>query len=170
MRWLFLFALGTLVGAGCEKTIYRSHESHYCSSKSNDEPYYECAKGSDLVCITTYTQTFGATATAPAKTVDIWLCRLGCTPGKDECKGDEVCCPGPIFGTNYGKDHACVLASLCPALAVPTNRDAGTIDAKPDAKLDGSLLPDAGAPDGDSDAPQGTEDAGADAPVDAPVG
>jgi hypothetical protein len=164
--WPVLLVLGALLGAGCEKTIYRSHESHYCSSTPDDEPYYECAKGDDLVCITTYQQSYGATASSPAKTIDIWVCRMACTPGnKEDCQTDEVCCPGMIYGTTYGKTHACVAPGLCPALTVP-NRDAGG-DAKIDAgKPDGGDggVPDGGAPD--------VIEAGADddAPMDVPQG
>jgi hypothetical protein len=161
-------ALGSVLGAGCEKTIYRSHESHYCSSTADDEPYYECAKGSDLICITTYTMTYGSKEGAPPKTLDIWVCRLACTPGnKDECRADEVCCPGMIYGNNYGKSHACVMPGLCPALAVP-NKDAGGGDARSDAKLDSGLSDGSGADAGGSDG--GADGPAADAPMDLPPG
>jgi hypothetical protein len=166
--WLVLLALGSLLGAGCEKTIYRSHESHYCSSTADDEPYYECAKGSDLVCVTTYKMSYGATASMPdGKTIDIWVCRLACTPGKDECVAGEVCCPGKIYGQTYGKDHVCVPPDYCPALAVPP----GSKDAGGDAK--GDARPDGGADTGPPDAPESPDSADApsdDVPADLPPG
>lgn len=128
MRWLFLFCVVGLVGAGCEKTIYRSHESQYCSSTDDDDPYYECSRSSDLVCINTYEKSYPQTDNRPDKVVSMWLCREACDPTvKNPCMGEEICCPGAIFGKDYGKKHACVLREFCDSiLGTPsTPKDAG---------------------------------------------
>jgi hypothetical protein len=164
MRWLLLFAAVGLVGAGCEKTVYRSQGGQYCSSTADDDPYYECSRSSDLVCINTYAKSYPQTDNQPDKVVSMWLCNLACDPTvKNPCADpEEVCCPGPIFGKDYGKKNACVLREFCDALlGMPTTtRDAGSADAKPDAggtadATGGDLAPDAGspAPDAGSDAP-----------------
>jgi hypothetical protein len=163
MRWLLLFAAVGLVGAGCDKTVYRSHDAQYCSSTEDDDPYYECSRSSDLICINTYSKTYAQPNNQPDKVVAMWLCHEACDPTvKNPCVDpEEVCCPGAIFGKDYGKKNACVLREFCDALlGMPTTKDAGSSDAKPDAggTADGpssDLAADAGAPDADaaSDAP-----------------
>jgi hypothetical protein len=154
MRWLFsvrqfavfssaFFSLAftALLGAGCDKTIYRSHESQYCSSTEDDEPYYECSRSSDLVCINTYEKSYPQTDNRPDKVVKMWLCREACDPTvKNPCRGsDEICCSGQIYGKDYGRKHACVQRELCDSmLGVGPPKDAG-------AKTDTSSPTDTGA-------------------------
>jgi hypothetical protein len=151
MRWPTLLivkiaALGiaTLMGAGCGKTVYRAYESQYCSSDDDEEPFRECAKSSDLVCINTYKMSYGGSSGMPPVVRDMWLCRLACDPTKAmACMPGEVCCPGPIFGRTYGFTHACVQPSYCAALdSIP--RDGGARDATLDLGT-GSTGNDAGA-------------------------
>ena len=159
MRWLFLGCVLGLVGAGCGKTVYKSYDSHYCSSTEDDDPYFECSRSSDLVCINTYAKSYGQNDGKPDKVVQMWACHLACDPAaQNPCNAsDEVCCPGMIYGRNYGKDHACVLREFCDAFA--GMKDAG---AKPDAAKG-----DAGTSDGATGSDVGGEaDAGADAPMD----
>jgi hypothetical protein len=164
MRWLMLFLSVGLVGAGCGKTVYRSHEGQFCSSTSDDELYYECSKASDLVCINTYSMNYSQPNNQPDKVVPIWLCREACDPtAKNPCiNSQEVCCPGTLFGRDYSSKrannpmpHACALREFCDAVAGMTPpKDAG-------AKPDSANVPDGGAsPDVASDAASG------DAPLD----
>jgi hypothetical protein len=143
--------------AGCSKTVYHSHESHYCSSSDDDDPYWECSRSADLVCINTYDGVYPQPDGKPTKTVPMYLCRMACTPGDKTCQPDEVCCPGMIYGRNYGKTHGCTLPSFCAALAgqpkdAGTTRDtATTADAGSDAGGDAGDAADAG--DAGSDVP-----------------
>jgi hypothetical protein len=153
MRWLFsvrqfaVFSSGFvalvfsgLLGAGCDKTIYRSHESQYCSATEDDEPYYECSRSSDLVCINTYEKSYPQTDNRPDKVVKMWLCREACDPTvKNPCRGaDEICCSGEIYGKDYGRKHACVQRELCDSVLGVGPKDAG-------AKTDTSTKTDVGA-------------------------
>ncbi|HEY0710834.1 MAG TPA: hypothetical protein VGG33_28780 [Polyangia bacterium] len=152
----------TVLGAGCNKTVYRAYEGQYCSTDPNEDPQRECAKSSDLICITTYRMAYSG---PPPVVRDMWLCRLGCDPAtaSQTCRSDEVCCPGQIVGRSYGFTHACVLPSLCAALdSIP--RDGGVrTDAARDASTDVSTdAPADVAAEAGNDA---TSDA-ADAPVD----
>jgi hypothetical protein len=162
MRWLLLSCvLGSVVGAGCGKTVYRSYESHYCSSSDDDDPYFECSKSSDLVCIYTYDKSYGQTDGKPDKVVSMWACREACDPAvKNPCvNAEEVCCPGMIFGRNYGKDHACVMRDFCDAFVGMKDAGAKPDASKPDA---GAGTPDAAGPD----AAAGGTDASPDSPAD----
>jgi hypothetical protein len=175
MRWLFSvrrFAVFSscfvgLLAAGCDKTIYRSHESQYCSSTEDDDPYYECSRSSDLVCINTYEKSYPQTDNRSDKVVAMWLCREACDPTvKNPCRGsDEVCCAGPIYGKDYGKKHACVQRELCDSmLGVTPPKDAGP-------KTDTSSVTDAGTSDlaggpGEAGAAADTDAGAADAPQD----
>lgn len=117
-------AAGDVGDAGdAGRAIYISHESHYCSSTSDDDPYYECSPSRDLVCISTFSRTFPQT-NGPPKTVDLWLCQMACTPGDGTCAAGEVCCPGPIYGRSYGKTHACAPAEQCDRLPADAGADA----------------------------------------------
>jgi hypothetical protein len=158
MRWLFLFAAVGLVGAGCDKTVYRSHEGQFCSSTSDDEPYYECSRASDLVCINTYEKNYIQPNNQPDKVVAMWLCREACDPGaKSPCVvAGEICCPGAIFGKDYPAKrttnpmpYACTPREFCDAvLGMTPVKDGGAKDTAttPDAA-------DASADAGASDAP-----------------
>jgi hypothetical protein len=169
LPWLAMLVVGGLLGLGCGKTVYRSHEAQFCSIDQDDDPFYECSPSSDLVCITTYSELFKGTNDAGDKLVPLYLCRLACDPGKDKCPGGEVCCPGKIEGKNYGKTGGCTPESRCDNRVVPD----GGFDARPDGP--GSMPAEAGVdrPADTADAPAtldtGEADAGADAPAEAGV-
>ena len=157
MRWLFCLAIGSVLAAGCGKTVYRAHESQYCSSVEDDDPYYECARSDDFICITTYSETPMTANGEIAQAQPRWLCRLACTPGVDKCAVDEICCPGTIYGRDYGKKGGCVPNGFCQGQSTkPTTADAGAKDA---------AAPDATAP---VDGPDAATGAAAEAPADAP--
>lgn len=186
MRWSALLIAGVtaVLAAGCNKTVYRAYESQYCSSDDDEDPFRECARSSDLVCINTYKMSYPQSDGRPPVVRDMWLCRLACDPATPTaCRPDEVCCPGPIFGRTYGFTHACVQPSYCASLgSVPrdggardatsdvmtpaggsdaaVDRPVDTLPAPPDAPVDTSAA-DAETPDAASDAP--------DAPVDVPA-
>ena len=113
LPWLAMLVVGGLLGLGCGKTVYRSHEAQFCSIDEDDDPFYECSPSSDLVCINTYSEAGRAAATAGPQRMPLYLCRLACDPGKDRCPSGEVCCPGKIEGKTYGKTGACVPESRC---------------------------------------------------------
>jgi hypothetical protein len=166
LPWLAMLVVGGLLGLGCGKTVYRSHEAQFCSIDQDDDPFYECSPSSDLVCITTYSELFKGTNDAGDKLVPLYLCRLACDPGKDKCPGGEVCCPGKIEGKNYGKTGGCTPESRCDNPLIPD----GGFDGRPDGP--GSVPSEAGV-DRPADAPAtpdtGDADAGADAPAEAGV-
>jgi hypothetical protein len=166
MRWLFLFASLGLVGAGCGKSISRSHEGQFCSSFSDDDPYFECSRSSDLICINTYEKSYAQPNNQPDKVVAMWLCREACDPtAKAPCAAaDEVCCPGAIFGRDYPAKragnpmpYACTPRPFCDAvLGMTPPKDAGAKDASSNdtaATPDGTASPDANADAGAQDAP-----------------
>jgi hypothetical protein len=137
MRLLSLsFAAGlgvALFAAACEKTVFRAYDSQYCSSKEDDEPYYECAKGDDLVCINTYDETFGSQDGRPPVTIPVYACHLGCDPhNPTACQAGEVCCPGKIYGRTYNFDHACTLPRFCAGPTPTAPRDGAARDSTPD--------------------------------------
>jgi hypothetical protein len=146
MRWLIGLVVGGLLGLGCGKTVYRSHEGHYCSSTEQDDPFFECSPSYDLVCINTYAQQVQSTGGEPPRFQEIFLCRLACSPG-DRCPdAKDVCCRGPIYGRDYGKTHACVPAGQCQT-AEPTADAGPKADRTPDTSSpspDGPESPDAG--------------------------
>ncbi len=147
MRWLIGLAVGGVLGLGCGKTVYRSHEGHYCSSTEDDDPFFECSPSYDLVCINTYEQQVQVTGGQPPRFQPIYLCRLACSPGDHCISPTDVCCPGPIYGRSYGKMHACVPAGMCQTAEVP---DAGKADKPSDTAppVDGPDTPDGGTADG----------------------
>jgi hypothetical protein len=164
LPWLAMLVVGGLVGLGCGKTVYRSHEAQFCSIDDNDDPFYECSPSSDLVCINTYSMQVGSGETA--RRVPLYLCRLACNPATDKCPGGEICCPGKIEGKTYGKSGGCVPESRCDNIPIPD----GGFDARPDGP--GSMPAEAGAdrPADTAPAPDtGESDAGADAPAEAGV-
>jgi hypothetical protein len=134
-----------LLGMGCGKTVYRSHEGHYCSSTADDDPFFECSPSYDLICINTYAEPIEQTGGQPPRFQEIFLCRLACTPG-DRCPdARDVCCTGPIYGRNYGKEAACVPAGQCQTVVAP--------DAGADTRRDTAATPDAPEPDAGTPAP-----------------
>ena len=175
MRWLWLtlFLVGGVMGQGCGKTVYRSHEAQFCSTNQNDDPFYECSPSNDLVCINTYAEVIQSTSDAGGQqTLPIYLCRLACDPNdpKTRCPNGETCCPGPITGRNYGKMHACVPESRCDNPLIPdggvTKQDARPVAQQPEAGAD--RVND--GPVDQNDGPGGGDEAGAGdaaAPVDA---
>jgi hypothetical protein len=171
LPWLAMLVIGGLLGPGCGKTVYRSHEAQFCSIKDDDDPFYECSPSSDLVCINTYSMLVGG-GDAGQQRVPLYLCRLACDPGKDKCPGGEICCPGKIEGKTYDKSGGCVPESRCDNPLIPD----GGFDGRPDGP--GSMPAEAGgdrpADTADTaDAPAtpdtGEADAGADAPAEAGV-
>ena len=178
---ILLLCLGALLGGACEKTVYKSHESHFCSNNPDDDPFYECSRSQDLVCINTYRMSYPSTDGKPPVVRDMWLCRIACVPGDMTrgCPTGEVCCPGPITGRDYGAKHACVTPNYCPGLAVGTPTDGG---ARP---MDGRVLPEgppvteagiesggepeAGAGEAGAEATPPDAGADADAAIDAPM-
>lgn len=169
---LVALAFCAVLGGACEKTIYKSHESHFCSHDQNDDPFYECSRSQDLVCINTYRMSYPSADGKPPVVRDMWLCRIACVPGDMErgCPTGEVCCPGPITGRNYGAAHACVTPNYCPGLAVGGGDGGRPMDARvlpegpvveagaetaTDATSDGgadNAASDAGAPETGADA------------------
>jgi hypothetical protein len=165
MRGLSLILAVGMLGMGCGKTVYRSHEAQYCSNTEADDPYFECSPSYDLVCINTYAEPVLQPAGAPPKYQEIFLCRLACNPG-DLCPDlKDVCCPGIIYGETYGKTHACVPAGRCQTVSptdagTDTRRDTAADSPAADAPADGpadsapgpdvspdTATPDAGSPD-----------------------
>jgi hypothetical protein len=146
MRWLSFILVGGLVGGlfgmGCGKTVYRSHEGHYCSSTTDDDPFFECSPSYDLICINTYAEPILQTGGAPPKFQEIFLCRLACQPGERCPDARDVCCPGPIYGRDYGKTAACVPAGQCQTVVAT---DAGA-DTRRDASTPDGPEPDTGGP------------------------
>lgn len=129
MRFPAVFLLvWAVIGAGCGKTVYQSSEGARCSVSDDDDPYHECHRSTDLVCINTYAQPFAVNGTAVSQ--PIWLCRLACDPmqGASACRMGDVCCPGPIHGRTYGLTHACVPPARCEAVPPPGSGDAGSAD------------------------------------------
>jgi hypothetical protein len=144
---------------GCGKTVYRSHEGHYCSSTEDDDPFFECSPSYDLVCINTYAEQIQQTGGQPPRFQEIFLCRLACEPGQTCPSATDVCCPGPIHGRTYGKTAACFPAGQCQT--VPTT-DAG-VDTRRDTAAPDTATPDTAPPDGPEPDGPGEGDAGADA-------
>ena len=126
--WLTMLLVGGLLGLGCGKTVYRSHEAQFCSTDPDDDPFYECSPSSDLVCIQTYSQIVQSTNDSGLTSVPLYLCRLACEPLKDRCPNSEICCPGMISGKTYGKTGGCVPESRCDKPIVPD----GGFDLRPD--------------------------------------
>ena len=157
MRWLIGLAVGGLLGLGCGNTVYRSHEGAYFSDKDED-PFFECAPSDDLVCINTYDMQVQTTGGQPPRFQPVYLCRLACSPGDHCFDPNDVCCPGPIHGRNYGKMNACVPVGMCQTATVP---DAGSPDRPTDTAAppaDGpEPITDASSPDGTS-TPDGSAD------------
>ena len=158
-QWLTMLMVGGWLGLGCGKTVFRSHEAQFCSTNDDDDPFYECSPSTDLVCISTYSQIFGTGVDGGTPTtLPLYLCRLACTPGGPACPNNELCCPGPIVGRNYGKMHACVPESRCDNPDIPD----GGFDMRPDRPG-----PEMGREAGGE---AGSEAGGGDVPVDAPAG
>jgi hypothetical protein len=159
LPWLSMLLVGGLVGLGCGKTVYRSHEAQFCSIDQDDDPFYECSPSSDLVCINTYSEVVTGSNDAGNRTIEYFLCRLACEPGKDKCPGGEICCPGKIEGKTYGKTGGCVPESRCDSPIVPD----GGFDVRPDGI--GSTPVEAGGDrPADTAAPTDTADVDAGAP------
>lgn len=158
-----MLLVGGLLGLGCGKTVYRSHEAQFCSTNDDDDPFYECSPSADLVCINTYDELIRTTNDAGTqRTLPIYLCRIACNPD-ERCPNGEVCCPGQIVGRNYGRMHACVPATRCDNPIIPD----GGFDARPDGRSSDVRAEVGGdsAQDSPVDVPSAL-DAG-DAPVDA---
>lgn len=134
-RALPVIFLVTAGAAACGPQKFTSHLTHYCSVDPNDDPYYTCAKGLDLVCINTYSipvmPVEGPPSTRPA-----YICRLACEPGEPCRDQTEICCPGKIKGVTYGKTHACVPAAYCETIDAAPARDGGAMLRPP---TDGSI-------------------------------
>jgi hypothetical protein len=164
-------ALAVVLAAGaCGPQKFTSHLTHYCSVDPDDDPYYTCAKGLDLVCINTYTIPV-VPKEGPATARPAYICRLACEPGEPCRDVGEVCCPGTIKGVTYGKTHACVPPSLCATIDAAPPREAGVrlganADAGGDMARDASAGQD-GAPDTRASA---TPDVALDAPMAPPAG
>jgi hypothetical protein len=154
MRPAPALALVALLGLACEKTVYRSGEGIYCSSSSDEDPYYECLRSNDFVCITTYSLPILNDGGPTGKYVEAYACRLACSADQG-CLGGDICCPGKIFGRTYGKTSACVKAANCETLPQPDARPNPVADAQTDSATDGGAGGDAAAPD----APQAAPDA-----------
>ena len=164
---------------GCGKTVYRSHEGHYCSSTRDDDPFFECSPSYDYVCINTYAEQVQTSGGQEPRFQEIYLCRMACDPTiRNPCLDlRDVCCKGPIFGRDYGKQHACVPAGQCQTQQ--DEPDGGARQDRPsDTRPDTTVTVDAPADvpaDGPADAPQTIDsdsvDGGPDADsVDAPPG
>ncbi len=142
-RFAGLLVVAVSLGA-CAKTIYRSGEGQYCSITSED-PGYECSPSVDLVCITTSSvesPTDGGSKAPGFR--PLYLCRLACTPGDPCTQAGDVCCPGVIYGQNYGKTHGCVPVSECDTeMTTIVIRDAGVdrgfLDAAPATRADAAV-------------------------------
>jgi hypothetical protein len=161
---------------GCGKSRLRSYEGQFCSTNDRDDPYYRCSPAYDLKCINTYSQPITDPSKPEGGEVPIWVCRLHCAPNIPCMNGSDVCCPGKVFGRDYGNQYACVPPVMCDSITVDggVRREAG---AGPDAgAVDASAPPrdapasadaaraeagaDAGAPDaGAMDAQTGAQDA-----------
>jgi hypothetical protein len=171
MRWLCGLLVGGLLGVGCGKTVYRSHEGHYCSSTANDDPFFECSPSYDLVCINTYAEQVRSTGGQEPRFQDIWLCRLACENADDSCPdAKDRCCKGDIYGRNYGKQRACVPAGLCQTEDLPdagpvVRRDSAT-DTPTDTATDGPEQDGPQAAPSDNDAAAGDGAAASDAGTD----
>jgi hypothetical protein len=160
-----LAGLGGLLGPGCGKTVYRSHEAQYCSTDDNEDPFYECSPAFNLVCATTHSEALQNTPDGGQRVfVDRYTCRLACDPG-DRCPvGTDICCPAKnIVGRDYGKNSVCVPEPMCQTI---TPGDGG-VDARPDRFSTIDSPGEAGT--GDVPAPGDAADAasGAEAGVDA---
>jgi hypothetical protein len=160
---MLMVIAGGLLGPGCGKTVYRSHEAQFCSTDKDDDPFYECSPSADLVCINTYSELVLANNDAGSRRIPLYLCRLACDPATDRCPNGELCCPGKIEGRTYGKSAACVPATKCDSPFVPD----GGFDLRPDR---GGGEVSGGEAGGDAPSSDAPDDAGAaDTPVDAPA-
>jgi hypothetical protein len=174
---------GLLGAAGCGKSTIREYEAQACSTNQSDDPFLVCSPAYDLVCITTHTVL--VTNPKEAQKWDgglrpVWVCRIACSADTDCIQGGDVCCPGMIYGKDYGKKAGCVPRGMCEALrnsmdaAAPPNPDGPppAVDAPaPDAAgadaRDGGAGADGAGADGGAGA-DATVDAGA--AGDAPAG
>jgi hypothetical protein len=165
MRWLGLTSLLLVFASGCGKQERRAHEGVYCSHMSED-PMFVCNPAFDLVCITTNRHINPNTgALGPEQ----YLCRLPCSPG-DSCPEQGVCCPGKIYGKDFGgKTHACVPYSFCADPPV-IKRDGGSDAPRTDAGSGTDGGPEAGsdatAADGGDGAAPASDGGEGDAPAD----
>jgi hypothetical protein len=134
---------------GCSTSSVRSQEGQACSTSSSDDPQLVCSPAQDLVCIATYTRL--VTKPSEAAKYDgglrqVYVCRLACNTSADCFQAGDICCPGPIYGKDYGKMRGCVPAGSCEALG-EDEPDGGTVTpGDGGAKLDGaSAGPEGGA-------------------------
>jgi hypothetical protein len=154
---IVLFSLMVVAGVGCSNSTMRTYESHACSTNQSDNPLLVCSPAYDLVCINTYS----VMVTNPKEAAkfdggirQVYVCRLACSTKADCPQAGDVCCPGDIYGKDYGKMAGCVPPSLC-----------GATSSQPDDASVGT--PAEASRPADADAPR---DAGADAAVDASAG
>ncbi len=120
--WLAALLLPLLPVCSQVRTI--SEESIACSFDEDDDPFRECnISAADLVCIGTYRKGQDGKAIP-------YVCRMACDTSA-QCNGEDVCCRGPIYGRNFGKQAACVPSKLCdPTIAGgEVITDAGRPDA-----------------------------------------
>ncbi len=117
---LVLVALTTATGA-CTRARFRSPEGVYCSTNEDDDPYRECQRGIDLICISTHKQ-----PRITGDPVAVYLCRTPCALMSNDCPtGNDVCCSGKTYaGGKFGTGNGCVPLTMCEGLSPPP-RDAG---------------------------------------------
>ena len=164
MRCLPYLLIGGALFAACGKTVFKSHEGQFCSSDEGHDPFYECTRMFDFVCINTYSVAIQGAAANEANTQPVWLCRLACSDNTDCMVTGDVCCQGPIYGLDRGVSAACVPRDRCNSLPPP--------DAAPprEAGVNDGGTGDVGTGDvGVTDAPAALDGPAADGGVDAPA-
>lgn len=131
MRCLPYLLIGGILFGACGKTVFKSHEGQFCSSNPGDDPFYECTRMFDFVCINTYSVPIQGAGPNDMAEQPLWLCRLACNE-KTSCPvAGDVCCQGAIYGFDYGVTSACVPRDQCNSLAPPDagpRREAGVED------------------------------------------
>src|SRR4051812_29547017 len=119
LRFVIVAGVLMFAGAGCTNSSIRAQEGQACSIHSGDDPLLVCTPAADLVCISTYTVPVTNAKEAPkydGGIRSVYVCRLACATDGDCARNPgEICCPGSIYGKDYGKTAGCVMASLCNA-------------------------------------------------------
>jgi hypothetical protein len=149
----------------CVNSSIRSQEGHSCSTDPDEDPQLVCTPAQDLVCISTYTKIVTNPREAPkfdGGLRSVYVCRLNCDTDK-ECRDNDICCPGHIYGKTYGRKGGCVPPGSCETLPVPDaspppDTTAPARDTAASPAETGAATPDAAAP---VDVPAATPEAGA---------
>jgi hypothetical protein len=151
-----------MFAAGCGKSTIRTYEAQACSTNQSDDPFLLCSPAYDLICISTHY----FPVTNPQEMVKwdggvrpVWVCRLACVTDDDCNMGGDVCCPGMIYGKDYGKKAGCAPRDQCDALnkAPDAGGEDPVVDAAPPAD---APAPDAPHLDAGADARDGGSDGG----------